>query len=183
MAKARSNDPLTWGQTRELLDYNPKTGDLTWHERPRDMFPSDRAWKCWNTRYAGAVAGTQKKAYGYIQLAINGTLYLAHRVIWLWMTGDMPEEIDHQDGDTANNRWTNLRYATSSQNKMNRGARSDNTSGFKGVSFDRRRGTWNMSAESNGKRIRKTGFASAEAAHEAYCAAAAKLHGAFARTG
>jgi hypothetical protein len=183
MVKARSNDPLTHDQARELINYSPRSGRITWHSRPLSMFPSYGAWRCWNTRYAGQEAGTVKKGHGYIQIAIKGTLYLNHRLAWFWMTGTWPAEIDHRDGDTANNRWSNLRMATTSQNMANRAVRKDNKSGLKGVRLDSRRGTWVMTTQKHGIKVTKSGFPTAEAAYEAYCAAAAKLHGEFARTG
>lgn len=56
----------------------------------------------------------------YVTIMIDGKAYQAHRVAWLYMTGRWPkDQIDHIDGDGANNRWTNLREATPSQNAFN----------------------------------------------------------------
>jgi hypothetical protein len=64
---------------------------------------------------------------------------LIHRII---MKPPIGIEIDHIDGNRLNNQKSNLRFATSSQNKMNRGARKDNKSGYKGVSWHKQRNKW-----------------------------------------
>ncbi len=60
-------------------------------------------------------------------------------------------EIDHIDGNRLNNQRSNLRFATSNQNKMNRGPRKDNTSGYKGVSWHKQRSKWTVRIKANGK--------------------------------
>jgi hypothetical protein len=177
MAKPRLDDPLTTDQLRTLLHYNAKTGAFTWRRRDR----LGHYARTWNTRYAGKVAGTPTVPHGYIQIMVNEELYLAHRLAHLWMTGAWPaSEIDHRDGNRANNRWNNLRVATSSQNKMNGGRRSDNTSGYRGVRFDKRRGIWVAEIYANGIKHHIGYFQTAEAAAAAYAEAAARIHGPFA---
>lgn len=88
---------------------------------------------------AGSIAGTPH-GEGYSVIRVNGRLYLAHRLAWLWMTGEWPTEIDHRDRNRSNNRWANLREVTRTQNNYNAGRRSDNTSGFRGVYRNRGRG-------------------------------------------
>jgi hypothetical protein len=104
---------------------------------------------------------------------------LLHRVIM----GD-PEglEIDHRNGDGLNNRRANLREATRAQNRRNQRLSRANTSGFKGVSFDGRRSKWQAYININDKQRNLGLYATPEAAHAAYCAASAKLHGEFGRT-
>lgn len=89
-------------------------------------------------------------------------------------------EIDHIDGDGLNNRRSNLRVATSSQNKHNMRAHTDSRSGFKGVTWTR--GKWLAQIGLNGKNRGIGYFDTPEAAHAAYCAASAKLHGEFGRS-
>lgn len=103
---------------------------------------------------------------------------LMHRVIL-----DAPDgtEGDHIDGDGLNNTRTNLRLSTTAQNHCNARRRSNNTSGYKGVSWDKSRGLWAAEARMNGRRIRCGRFATAEEAARAYDRAAMQLQGEFAR--
>jgi len=89
--------------------------------------------------------------------------------------------VDHVDRDGLNNRRSNLRIATQAQNSRNRRRHRNNTSGFKGVSFHRREKKWYAHIHHQGKKLFLGYFVSAEAAHAAYCDAAARLHGEFAR--
>jgi hypothetical protein len=163
-----------------LLDYSPKLGLFFWRRRE----PLRQYDKTWNTRYAGMPAGTPTVPKGYIQIMADGRLHLAHRLAFLWMTGAWPkQEVDHRDGDRANNRWKNLRVATSSQNRMNSVRRSDNASGYKGVSFDKRRDYWVADIMANGMTFHLGSFPTPEAAAAAYAEAAARLHGKFANLG
>lgn len=91
-----------------------------------------------------------KISYRYIN--INRKNYLTHRLIFLLETGRWPkEEIDHIDGDTTNNRFSNLREASSAENHKNRRLQSNNTSGYNGVSWDNDRGMWCSQIQINGK--------------------------------
>jgi hypothetical protein len=92
-------------------------------------------------------------------------------------------EIDHIDGDGLNNRRANLRAATHGQNQRNRGAQSNNSSGFKGVSWDKPTGKWRAQIEVNGKNKHLGRYNTPEAAHAAYCKASDVLHGEFGRAG
>lgn len=64
--------------------------------------------------------------------------------------------VDHRDRDKLNNQRSNLRLATDGQNRQNQGLRSDNTSGYRGVSWDKRNGKWRASAMLN-RRCRNLG--------------------------
>jgi hypothetical protein len=99
------------------------------------------------------------------------------------MTGSLPEhEVDHRDGDGLNNRWDNIREATSAQNKHNRGVNKNNTTGFKGVYMDKRSGRYVAQITIDYKGYQLGRFYTAEEAHACYCAAAEKHFGEFART-
>src|SRR5580765_2950864 len=118
---------------RELLDYDVTTGNFIWRPRPREMFVSDNAFRTWNSRYVGKVAGYVRPA-GHLAVAVGHTQYRAHRLVWLYVHGDpVPAVIDHVDGNPLNNRFSNLRAATKSQNGANMRMRSSNTTGVKGT--------------------------------------------------
>ena len=91
-------------------------------------------------------------------------------------------EVDHINGDGLDNRRSNLRLATSSQQKMNTAIRSNNKSGFKGVSWNTARQRWRATISANGKYHDLGTFKTPEQAHDAYLLAAATLHGEFARS-
>lgn len=120
------------------------------------------------------------KIYAGRSVWSNGTngCELMHRVIL-----DSPKDIlvDHVDGDGLNNRRSNLRAASRSQNAMNSGAHRDNASGYKGVSWLSHRQKWTAWICADGQRNYLGVFDTPEAAHAAYAAAAQKLHGSFAR--
>mgnify|MGYP003442342832 CR=1 FL=1 len=167
---------------RQLLDYDPETGVLTWRQRPREMFSSDMQWKTWNTRFSGQTATTVKKDTGYRTGGIWGVSYKAHRLIWVIMTGREPASlIDHIIGDKADNRWENLRLTDKSGNGCNRAAPVTNTSGLKGASWDKLQSKWRAQIQHRGKTIYLGLFDTPEAAHAAYASAAHKMHKEFAR--
>src|ERR1019366_3934979 len=110
---------------KEVLRYVPETGLFTWLMKR-------------GSRAAGSVAGTLRSD-GYIQIRLDGDAYLGHRLAWFYQTGSWPTpECDHQDLDKTNNRWTNLREATKSQNKANVNRPISNTSGAKGVCWHKK---------------------------------------------
>jgi hypothetical protein len=85
---------------------------------------------------AGDQAGNENKSHPcpYRQIQIGPKNFRASRLIWFYMTGEWPEkEIDHRDRNELNDTWTNLRLATSTQNKINQRLRCDNKTGFRGV--------------------------------------------------
>lgn len=136
---------LTYAQLIERLHYDPETGKFKWlvvHKR----------WA--NKEFAGTIIYCN--GLKYISIRIDGIAYLAHRLAWLYMTGEWPKyNIDHDDGDSLNNKWENLYDRTQSDNLLKANLRCDNTSGHKNVSFDRNRNKWNVCIEILGKRIRK----------------------------
>ena len=98
------------------------------------------------------------------------------------MTGEWPSrQVDHKDTDRSNNRWANLRLATGSQNKANMGKRADNKSGYKGVSWYSQTSRWVAQIRFEGKSKTLGYFLDPVKAHAAYCEAAARLFGEFAR--
>jgi hypothetical protein len=123
------------------------------------------------------------KALGYVAIGIGGHRYLAHRLAWLYMTGGWPRRrIDHRNGTPSDNRWTNLREATGSQNISNAKRHKDSSSGLKGATWESWSGKWRSTIRSNGKTYHLGRFRTPEEAHAAYCEAAIRLNGEFART-
>lgn len=154
---------LTAARLRELLHYDPDTGVFTNRiKRSRKTVP-------------GAVAGCL--TVGRIAIRLDGVLHLAHRLAWLYMTGEWPKmEVDHRDGDASNNRWASLRDVPHQVNIQNqRRPRADNGTGFLGVS---RRGDKFLAqiADKDGGRPRIGEFATPEEAHAAYLEAKRRLH-------
>lgn len=123
---------------RQLLDYNPATGVLTWRDRDVGMFPaktparSAALCRLWNARYSGQEALTCLSD-GYKTGAIAGTNYKAHRVIWKMEAGQDPDHIDHINGDRTDNRLANLRDVTLADNARNRRISTANKTGILGV--------------------------------------------------
>lgn len=159
------NTELTADRLRELLSYDAETGIFRWR-----MARGSSA-------KAGDAAG-RRESLGYIQIGVDGRRYMAHRLAWLATHGEWPQgEIDHINGDRDDNRLTNLRQATRSQNLQNlRRARSDSRSGLLGASWDAASGAWKGQIQVEGKKKHLGLFDTAEAAHRAYLAAKAELH-------
>jgi hypothetical protein len=109
---------LTQDIVRELLDYDPEMGALTWKRRDRRWFSSDGIWKSWNSQHAGKLAFTAYDTSGYLSGLILGRAYKAHRIIFLWVTGRWPDpEVDHDNHIRDDNRWVNLLEKTHRRNR------------------------------------------------------------------
>lgn len=171
----------------QLLRLEPETGRLFWIKREAKWFRDDAKWTAdqvcrrFNTKYAGTEAFTALTA-GYPSGNLLGHKFQAHRVIWALFFGEWPvDEIDHIDGNRANNCIRNLRQATRSQNGINTRLKSDNTSGLKGVSWHKAAGKWSAEIHCNKKKSYLGLFNTKDEAFAAYTAAALTLHGEFAR--
>lgn len=155
---------LTQSRLKELLNYDPDTGVFAWLVKPSKRVN------------VGAIAGCLS-IYGYRQIQIGGEQYFAHRLAWLYMTGDWPKhQLDHRNGLRDDNRWDNLREATNAENGQNLAIFSNNTSGFMGVSWDHKRQKWQASLMTNGHHKHLGRFDTPEAASAAYLAAKAEHH-------
>jgi hypothetical protein len=158
---------LTQQRLKEVLRYDPATGEWTW------INPNSNRVK------AGDAAGTY--THGYRKITVDGKRYYAHRLAWLYMTGSWPGEcIDHRDVAPAKNAWTNIREATRQQNQANKPRQINNTSGYKGVS-KYKRGKWRAVIHVSGKQLYLGEYDTPQEAHSAYVAAARRYFGQFAR--
>jgi hypothetical protein len=146
---------LTPETVRKVLRYDPESGKLFWLTRTADMFEEGKhsaAHTCakWNARFSGKEAGsTDPFGYRHVTIDTDGR-FLAHRLIWLLDTGEMPEFIDHIDGNPANNRRVNLRAVTRTENMRNCTLQARNKSGFPGVWWKEKAKRWRATGTLNG---------------------------------
>ena len=183
-------DLLTHDYLLSILHYDETTGVFTWRERTPDMFKDgngrytkERNCKCWNTKYAGKRAG-HKNHLGRIEIGIDNLKFLSNVLAWFYVYGDWPTvDVDHIDMNKSNDSINNLRLATRSQNMSNRTKQINNTTGYKGVCFDKARNKYYARIKANDKELFLGRFETAEEAHNAYFKAAKELHGEFARFG
>lgn len=126
---------------RLLLRYDPETGLLYWRRRSREYFKSTKGFATWNGKNADREAFTATDNKGYRQGTIIGSHYRAHRVVWAITHGVFPQEqIDHINGDPADNRIANLRLVEPAANQRNMKRSATNKSGCTGV--ERFRSKW-----------------------------------------
>lgn len=148
---------LTAEVLRELVIYDYETGIFTWKHRDRKWFKTKRSYGTWNTLFSGKVAGNPVKVIGnsfYADLRIFGKTYRAHRLAFLYVTGEFPEKhVDHIDGNGLNNKWNNLRDVSVKENAMNRSVPLNNSSGVMGVNFFKRVGKWTSNITVDTKRL------------------------------
>lgn len=125
----------------ELLKYDSESGKLLWKARPLSYFKSKRACHSWNGRYSGKEAGGLHPR-GYIFVKLLGTTYAAHRLIWILHYDNIVYNIDHIDGNPANNLIANLRDVPQKENAKNQKKSKSNTSGVTGVYWFRSCNKW-----------------------------------------
>jgi hypothetical protein len=158
---------LTSDRLKQVLAYNRETGIFTWRKT---------LGRC----RAGAEAGTIR-TNGYRYIGVDGVHYLAHRLAWLYEHGSWPaSDLDHRDRRRTNNAISNLREVIGAGNQGNSGIWATNTSGYRGVYHDRRRGTWNAYIRRQNRKHHLGCFGSPEAAAAAYDRAAIEHFGDFA---
>lgn len=126
---------------KDYMTYDPETGVFTWVKRRCQMAMPGKRVEC-------------KDNKGYIIFGWKGRNYRAHHVAWWWVTGEMPQgEMDHINNVRDDNRFCNLRKATSTQNNHNRRRPVTNTSGVKGVNWHKHKQQWAARITVNGVRI------------------------------
>lgn len=163
----------------QLVDYFPETGVLSWRLRPRDAFVSDHAFQVWNKRFAGKQIGHRTRK-GYWRARLRLEFFWVHRLAFFLHHGYSPEQVDHINRIGSDNRASNLRAATASENCSNRGIATSNTSGVLGVSFNTQSRKWVAFATVAGRHHHAGYFNDIESAKAARAALAARLHGKFA---
>ena len=161
---------LTQEVLKEWLTYDPLTGDFRWAK----------------SRVNGKVKIGRKAGClhpdGYVKIRLLNKICKCSRLAILYMTGELPEVVDHQNLNRADDRWENLRVATRSQNQHNRSIQINNKSGFKGVFWNKQARKFQAKIGFDGKQKHLGFFIRPEDAHQAYARAAKTFHGEFART-
>lgn len=157
-------DPST---LRDIFSYNPKSGKLKW-----------RRTRCHRLQ-TGDTAGCRSRK-GRIVVKIGAKSVFASRLIWAYMTGTWPtKQIDHINRDPSDNRWRNLREVTSAQNAWNTRISRDNSSGSKGVTWNKNEKRWRVRIMVNGTTYLLGRFLDKWEAIAAYEKAAIEIHGEF----
>lgn len=150
--------------------------------------PSGLRWNQFAAAQARGLPAGRMDKYGYwkVNLRVGGKqkTFRAHRMVWFLSDGKWPSaEIDHINGDKKDNRIVNLREASRSENAQNQAMRSSNTSGMKGVDFDRVKGKWRARIRFSGRHILLGRFTNIADAERAVMIARDRLHGEFANHG
>ncbi len=160
-------DKLTQDRLKECLDYNLQSGAFTWLAMPAKK-----------SYLIGSIAGRLCKRTGYRRIQIDGQSYQAHRLSWLYVYGEWPEQmIDHIDGNRDNNAIANLRDVSAKQNSQNqKKAQKDNRTGFLGVHQQAGRSNFYAMIAVNRQNQYLGTFDCPQEAHEAYLSAKRQLH-------
>ena len=147
---------LSQEHLKRVLHYNKDTGMFTWKVKVNTRInPGDIAG---STTTSGA--GRQCR-----RITIDSISYASARLAWLYVTGKEPElQIDHEDGNSLNDKWLNLRDVSSSTNSKNQKLRSSNTSGCMGVGWDKRESCWQARINAAGQQKHLGHFANLEEA-------------------
>ena len=156
----KNSTPLTAELVRELFDYDPETGALTWKSyasiKRCSLHPNNK---------------------GYLRVGIDGKSYLQHRLCWLHFYGSLKVvQINHINRIKTDNRIVNLRNVSQSENLQNRMLTKKNKTGFKGVTLSQNRKKFIAQIQIGGKKINLGRFATPERAYMAYQTAAQEYH-------
>ena len=154
---------LTQQQARKLFDY--RDGVLYWRVSQGRV-------------KAGDVVGTNGR---YKQAQVFGERWYVHRLVFLWHHGYAPQYVDHINGNAHDNRIVNLRECTQADNVRNARLSKRNTSGVKGVTWDKARNKWRAQLSINGVETNLGRYNTLEEATEAVRKARQQHHGDFVR--
>jgi len=128
---------LTQDRLKELFYYDPVTGDFI--RKVKSTCAKAGVCHCYDAK-------------GYFRLWVNGRRYRLHRLMWFYMTGEWPDEIDHINHKRDDNRWCNLRNVSRSENQRNASLRKDNTSGYADIMWSKNHKKWVVRIQVNGSR-------------------------------
>lgn len=151
---------------KKILDYNPKTGHLTWKI---NMNVNGHGKK-------GERAGNIQNTTKYRRLGIFGKNYKEHRIVWIWYHGNIPTSVDHINRIRDDNRIENLRECTHIENMQNQSIRKGNKSGYIGVCWNSKRMLWRSYIVTNYKQTHLGFYNTKEEAYEAYKNAKKQQH-------
>lgn len=155
---------LTQERLMQVLFYDPEDGDF---------------YLVRNGKIAGSLFRSPKSKTFYLRTKIDGRSYLLHRLAFLYVLGHWPSgQVDHKNGDGTDNKWSNLRESSESQNKANRKKQSNNTTGHKGITWHKTGKRFYARIDKDGKAIYLGCF---KAAIAAYAKASVELFGEFSR--
>jgi hypothetical protein len=132
-----------YDELSQCINYDPVTGLGTWL---KTLSPA---------ALSGSIVGGSRNSSGYMQFQYQKKRYLTHRVFWFLQTCTDPKnlEIDHIDGNKINNKFSNLRLASSAQNSHNWKISRQNKSGCRGVCLDKKSKKWRAYIMFYGKQI------------------------------
>jgi len=138
--KTKKGKHISQTRLKELTIYNPITGIFT---RKIDRGVSHKA----GTTFKGIDKD------GYINMRLDGKLYRGHRLAFLYMTGSIPDLVDHKDFKRSNNIWTNIRASTKQLNNNHRDP-TKSKYGVIGLGFNKSRNKWTAERTAKGKRFK-----------------------------
>jgi len=141
----RKEKAISQQELKAIFSYNENTGALVWL--------MNRGTRKVKGLEAGWIVIPQRGRTKYIDIRVNGFAYKAHRLAWLYVHGEWPLIIDHIDGDGTNNRMSNLRNVTESENTRNRPLQLNNSSGHSGVYLCKPSGKWYAIIGVKGKKV------------------------------
>lgn len=163
---------LTSEILRSLVQYDPDTGAFT---RIAHVF-SETGRRSGQSKLGPMLR--KPNAIGYIIFSVNRKNFSAHRLAWLYMTGEWPDgDIDHINGNRSDNRWANLRLTDATLNQQNqRKAKAGSIVNLLGVTVDKESGKYVAQITHNYKHIHLGRFNTAEEAYAAYLGAKRVIH-------
>lgn len=171
--ECRGRKEITQEELKELFYYDSDTGLFTWKKKPKNGSQIGQV--------AGSLSAKPDKHVIYVNIQIGRTSYMAHNLAWLYVYGEYPPdagfELDHVDRDGTNNRLSNLRPVTPSQQTFNQRLRSNNTSGHRGVTWHGTKQKWQAYIGAEVKRIFLGWFDTFDEAVAARQAAELKFYG------